>query len=212
MNITKLGHACLVVEESGVRVLVDPGSFTTEQNELSGLDAVVITHEHQDHLNIASLKKVIDNNPDIVIIANASIGAVLEKEGIAYARVGDGEKIEVKGLAITGSGKDHATICDGFGLVENTGYFIGSRFFYPGDAFHNPGIPVGVLALPVAGPWMKISEAVDYVKAVRPEVCFPVHDGMYKSGFNIADRIGEALVTPLGIDYVPMKDGENREF
>jgi len=195
-----------------VKVLIDPGSYTTEQNELVGIDAVVITHEHQDHVDVDSLKKVMGNNPAAVVIANGTVGAILEKEEIVYTKVSDGEEATVKGLVIRGSGKEHAIICDQFGKTENTGYFIGARLFYPGDALHNPGTPIDVLALPTGGPWMKIGEAIDYARAVHPKVCFPVHDFMYKPGMSFFDRMGDMLLKPAGVDFVPMKEGESREF
>ena len=212
MNITKIGQACIVVEEQGVKVLVDPGSYTTAQDELTGVDAIVITHEHGDHMGIDSIKKILANNPGAVVIANASVGAALEKEGIAYTKVADGEQAEVKGLIIKGAGKEHATICDGFGLCENTGYFIGPRLFHPGDALYNPGIPVEILALPTGGPWMKIGEAIDYARAVHPRTAFPIHDFMYKPGMSMGDRLGDMFLKSSGIDYVLMKEGDTKEF
>lgn len=65
--------------------------------------------------------------------------------------------------------------------MENTGYFIDEKLFYPGDAFTDPGRPIDVLALPVAGPWVKISESVDYALALKPRTVFPVHD-FYRFG------------------------------
>ena len=51
MKITKIGHCCLVLEEESIKILTDPGSFTIEgQEQITDLDVVLITHEHQDHL------------------------------------------------------------------------------------------------------------------------------------------------------------------
>jgi hypothetical protein len=49
---------------------------------------------------------------------------------------------------------------------------------HPGDALHVPGEPVDVLAAPAAAPWMKISEAVDYLRAVAPTHAVPIHQGI----------------------------------
>ncbi len=49
---------------------------------------------------------------------------------------------------------------------------------HPGDALFVPDEPVDVLATPAAAPWMKISEAVDYLRAVAPARAVPIHQGI----------------------------------
>jgi L-ascorbate metabolism protein UlaG (beta-lactamase superfamily) len=158
------------------------------------------------------VQAIIKNNPSMQIFTNSAVGTLLAKEGIPFTQVGDGESAEIKGLKIEGFGRDHAPIWQSFGLVENTGYFIGEKLFYPGDAFYNPHKPVDILALPVGGPWMKISEALQYALDVKPRVAFPVHDGMYKSGMNFAGRLAESIFSPLGITFTEMNEGDKKEF
>jgi len=181
MKITKLGHCCLVIEEEGLRILTDPGGYSTSQNTVRGLQVILITHEHPDHLHIESLKKVLANNPLAEVFTNAAVGKILDKEGIRFNLLSHQDKKVLGGVLIEGLGDKHAEIHPDWPRVENTGYFIGERLFYPGDALYNPARPVEILALPVAGPWLKISEAIEYAKIVRPKTCFPVHDGFYKT-------------------------------
>ena len=180
MNITKLGHCCMVIEEAGVRIMTDPGAYSTLQDEARNIDYIFITHEHQDNFHLESLKVVLKNNPKAKIVTNRGVGKLLEKEGIGYELLEDKQSKTVSGVLLEGFGEKHAVIYQDFGQVQNTGYFIANRFFYPGDAFYNPGKPVEILALPVAGPWLKISEVIDYAKLLKPKICFPVHDGMLK--------------------------------
>ena len=97
--------------------------------------------------------------------------------------------------------------------MHNTGYFIDNKLFYPGDSFHNPERQVDVLALPVAGPWCKVPDAIRYALSVKPKKAFPVHDGMLQR-----DRIGgshiipEKVLTENGIQFVIMNDGDERYF
>jgi L-ascorbate metabolism protein UlaG (beta-lactamase superfamily) len=60
--------------------------------------------------------------------------------------------------------------------VPNVGYLVGGRLFHPGDAFTEPGQPVEVLAVPAGAPWLKLAEAVDYLRRVGPRVAVPVHE------------------------------------
>jgi L-ascorbate metabolism protein UlaG (beta-lactamase superfamily) len=213
MKITKFGHCCLLLEIDGVKLLTDPGTMSTGEGAVTGLDAIVITHEHADHFHIDSVKAILANNPTAVVVTNAAVGALLAKENIAFTKVEDGESTEVKGIAIVGSGRTHAEIYGPIS-VENTGFLIGGKFFFPGDNFHNPGVAVDVLALPMAGPWMKLSEAIDYAKAVKPRVAFPVHDGIYNPAFaNMFNaRMGPMLLNPAGIEFVALSAGETKEF
>lgn len=213
MKVTKLGHCCLVLEVNGVKLLTDPGSFTDSQNSMTGIDAVVITHEHGDHLHIESLKAVLAGNPTALVIGNSAV-AKLVGEQIADTQVvvvGDGQSTMVKDVKIEGFGKDHAPIYQTMGLVENTGYFIDGKFYFPGDGFYNPQRPIEVLALPVAGPWMKLSDAVDFAKAVKAKQAFGVHDAMIQPFFR--GFVGNVLkIFVPETEYVSLADGETKEF
>lgn len=213
MNIKKIGHCCLIIKEKDVTILTDPGMFTTGQNEVVGIDVVLITHEHADHLHIDSLKKVLQNNPNAKVVTNTSVGKILEKENILYSIVGDGQEIEIKDVVIVGKGTKHAVIYKEMGLVENTGYLINKKLFYPGDAFYNPQQPVDILALPVAGPWVKIAEAIEYALALKPKHVFPVHDGVLNQfGVMGTKRWTEKVFTEAGIAFHALKESEEIEL
>ncbi len=211
MKITKLGHCCLIVEIDGVRFLTDPGNYTTAQNEAENIDAVVISHEHTDHLHIESLKQVLLNNPKAQVITNASVGKLLDAEDISYIVIADGDAMDFNGVSISGHGLKHHLIFRDYEQVENTGYFFGKKLFYPGDAFHNPGFPIDILALPVVAPWCTIAEAVDYALEVKPRVAFPVHDGnLVRHG--ITNRLPGIFLPDNGIQYVALELGKETEL
>ena len=220
MNIKKIGHCCLVIKipsmtdsKKTLTILTDPGSFTTEQDELTGVDIVLITHEHQDHFHIESVKKILANNPNAVIITNATVGAKLDGESIAWERVGDKEKNDAHGTLIEGYGHRHAVIYEEWGETENTGYMIASVLFYPGDSFTNPGRGVEILALPVAGPWMKLSEALDYAATIKPRIAFPVHDAIYNpSTTGFLYKMLEMILTKKGVMFATLMAGDEKDL
>jgi len=211
MHITKLGHCCLVIEEAGVRIMTDPGAYSTLQNEVKDIDYIFITHEHQDHFHLESLKVVLRNNPTAKIVTNTSVGKLLDVEKISYQLLEHGGEGDFGGVHVEGHGEKHAVIYKEYGQVENTGYFFANRFFYPGDAFYNPHKPVEILALPVAGGWVKISEATDYAKALKPQVVFPVHDGMLKI-FGGYHAVPQKFLSEAGIAFSIIENGETKEF
>ncbi len=213
MIITKLGHCCMVIKEVGLTILTDPGSYTVEaQRELTGIDLIVITHEHSDHYHLESLQAILKNNPKANVITNTAVGTLLAAASVSYNLLEQGRVATVKGITIQGFGNDHAPMYPPLILpVQNTGYFFANRFFYPGDAFFNPGKPVEILALPVVAPWMKLWEALDYAKVVKPNVTFPVHDGtLGKPGpFHNAPK---EVLTPAGIKFVVPELGKEMEL
>lgn len=211
MKITKFGHCCLLIEESGARILTDPGTHSTGQDNVKNIDIVLITHEHADHLHIDSLKTVLQNNPQAKIITNKGVGTLLEKEGIPFSVLEDGQSSTEKGVLIEGFGKDHALMHSSIPPIQNTGYFIANRLFYPGDAFTDPGKQVEILALPVAGPWMKLPEAIDYALELKPKTCFPVHDGILKSPGS-THRIPPQVLEPKGIKFTVLEIDKEYEF
>ncbi|MFA6099972.1 MAG: MBL fold metallo-hydrolase [Patescibacteria group bacterium] len=207
MTITKYGHCCLLIEEGGLRILTDPGSYSTLPDGLNSIDLILLTHEHQDHLHIDSLKTVLKNNPQAKVLTNKTVGSLLEKEGIAYQLIEDGQSVTEKGILVEGFGKEHAVIYPTIPVTENIGLFIAGKLFYPGDALTEPHHPVEILALPVAGPWLKLSEAIDYALKLKPRVCFPVHDGILKNP-GLCHRLPSTVLEPQDIKFIAMEEGK----
>ena len=213
MTLKKLGHCCLLIKTNNLTILTDPGNFSVAQNALTGIDIVLITHEHADHLHTDSLKEVLKHNPQARVITNTGVGKKLDEIGVPYEILEGRAQTEIQGVTIEAFDGKHEEIFEEIGQVQNTGYFIDQTLFYPGDSFHNPEKPVDILALPVAGPWCKIADAVRYALAVKPKRAFPVHDGMLQK-----DRIGsyhkvpEKVLAEHGIEFIVMNEGDEKEF
>lgn len=213
MKIKKLGHCCLYIEVKGLKALTDPGVFSTSQDELTGLDLILITHEHQDHLHVESLKNVLKNNREACVVSNSSVGKILDKEGIKYTLLEGTSGMTLKDVALEAHDGKHEEIYEEFGQVQNTGYFIDEKLFYPGDSFHNPQKPVDILALPVAGPWCRIGDAIRYALEVKPRVVFPVHDAVVSDvAMSVFHMMPESVLTKEDIEFVSLKAGEEKEF
>jgi L-ascorbate metabolism protein UlaG (beta-lactamase superfamily) len=181
------------------------------QSEARDIDLILITHEHPDHLHIGSLKEVLTNNSNAKVITNTSVGKILDSEGIEYKNVSDGDHFEFKSVKIEGYGTKHQEIYKDFGQVENTGYFIDGKMFYPGDAFYDPQRQVDILALPVAGPWCNIHDAIEYALKIKPRVAFPVHDAFSPLPGSIYS-IPKKYLPEAGVEFVVIGIGETKEF
>jgi len=194
MKIKKIGHSCLLINENGLNIVTDPGSFTAEAIKgLTGINVILICDEHMDHFDLSSVQALLKNNPEAKIITQKSVQKLLADTGIESSVVLDKQQTEVRGVKFEGCGQKHALLHSSIPQSDNTGYIISNRFFYPGDALTLPHKPIEILALPVAGPWLKMSEVLDFVLAVKPKFCFPVHDAMAGSAFmaKMVGQIGE---------------------
>jgi L-ascorbate metabolism protein UlaG (beta-lactamase superfamily) len=216
MVITKYGHCCLVIEVDGIKILTDPGNHEfagmgADPARLPRVDAIVITHEHPDHFHLPALKAVLANNRGVPVYTTSAVSGQISGVETRVAILQDGKTVMVRSVPITGIGKLHAEIYGDWNRVSNTGILVANRFLYPGDAFTPPGAPVEILALPIAGPWMKIKEAVDYALALKPEHVFPVHDGMMKTVVP-QHRLLESMLPPAGITFHPAEIAKHITF
>jgi len=201
----------LIIKTQGKTVMTDPGVYTEAQNSLFGIDIVLITHEHRDHLHIDSLKAIIKNNPQVVVVTNSAVGKLLDAENINYQVLENGQSCIIDKLSLESFGNTHAEIYKTIPRIQNTGYMISSRLCYPGDAFEKPKNQPEIIALPVVGPWMKIGEAVDYVLELKPKFVFPVHDGFLKFPGPFY-AMPKSQLEPYGIEFVIPEESQEMEF
>jgi L-ascorbate metabolism protein UlaG (beta-lactamase superfamily) len=195
MRITKLGHACVRLEHEGQVVVVDPGAFT-EREAVDGATAVLVTHEHPDHLDVGHLRAT--DAP--VFTIDAVRTRIAEADGDVAERVTvvtPGQQFDA-GLPVTAIGELHAVIHEDLPRIHNTGYVVdvgGTRVYHPGDSFTPAGGPVDVLFLPVHAPWSKISEVVDFGRSVGATRAVAVHDGLLNdTGLSVVGRNLDALL------------------
>ena len=195
MRITKFGHACVRIEHDGQVVVIDPGAFT-EREAVDGATAVLITHEHIDHLDLDNLRAT--DAP--VFTIDAVRTQIAEGDGDVAERVtvvSPGQQLDV-GLPVTAVGELHAVIHEDLPRFFNSGYVVdvgGTRLYHPGDSFTPPGGPVDVLFLPIHAPWSRISEVIDFGREVGATQTVAVHDGLLNdTGLAVVGRNLTALL------------------
>jgi L-ascorbate metabolism protein UlaG (beta-lactamase superfamily) len=188
--LTHLGHSCLLVEAAGARVLIDPGAFSSGFEELTGLDAVMITHQHPDHLDPERLPMLLEANDGARLLAEPEAAAELVKVGLDARGLHVGESAELGALRVRAVGGEHALIHADVARIGNVGVLLGAEgeptLFHPGDSYAETPAGVDILALPLNAPWAAARETADFLRAVRPAAAFPIHDGL------LADR-GRAI-------------------
>jgi L-ascorbate metabolism protein UlaG (beta-lactamase superfamily) len=177
MELTKHGHASVVLSHEGRRLVIDPGAFT-DPVALDGASAVLITHEHADHFEPQRLRAAMDTDPGLEVWTNRSVADQLEGLGSRVHVVGHGDTLSVAGFDVHVHGELHAEIHPDLPRIPNVGFLVAGQVFHPGDAFTVPEEPVSTLLLPVHAPWSKAAEVIDYVRAVDADQAYAIHDGL----------------------------------
>jgi L-ascorbate metabolism protein UlaG (beta-lactamase superfamily) len=191
VRITHLGHACLLVETQGARVLIDPGVYSSGWEELSDLDAVLVTHAHPDHVDVAKLPVLLEANDGVLLRAEPETAAALRDAGLGgdgavdLAALHPGDHVDLGGTRVRGVGGRHAVIHPEVPRIGNTGLVLTAPgepvLFHPGDAYEAVPEEVDVLALPLNAPWATSAMTADFLRAVAPRVAIPVHDALLSS-------------------------------
>lgn len=179
VKITRFGHAAVLVEISDKRILIDPGNFSSDDAfALTDLTAIVVTHQHPDHIDVSRLPRLLEANPDAVLLADPQTVGMLATGG--WLANADGTETVLGDVTVRGIGSTHAEITPQLPRVNNVGVVVSApaepSLFHPGDTYEYAPAGVDVLALPLSAPWAKVSETIDFVLRVAPRTMFPIHD------------------------------------
>jgi L-ascorbate metabolism protein UlaG (beta-lactamase superfamily) len=176
MRLTHLGHACLLVETDTARLLIDPGNLSRTDG-VSDVDAVLVTHQHADHLDVDRLRAVLAVSPRADVVVDADTASAVP--GLPEHRVAQvGDRLRFGTTTIDVLGGRHAAVFGDIPGCTNSAYLVDDgALLHPGDSFYVPTQDVDVLAVPIDGPWLKLAEAIDYVLTVAPRVAVPIHEG-----------------------------------
>lgn len=209
MRLTKFGHACVRIEYADAVVVLDPGGFT-EADAVDGATAILITHEHPDHYNPAHLRAT-----DAAIFTIEAVAAQIRTGAPDLAErltvVTPGSAFDV-GLTVDVVGFKHAVIHHDLPRIDNSGYLLtvgDQRVYHPGDSLTLPETDVDLLLAPISAPWLKVSEAIDFVRAVGAPRNLGIHDKIYTDvALGIVDtHMGNLL--PEGQEFFRRADGED---
>jgi L-ascorbate metabolism protein UlaG (beta-lactamase superfamily) len=208
MRFTKLGHSCVRLEKDGAVLVIDPGSWSDAPAALAGAAAVLVTHEHPDHLDAEAIRAALRADPDLSLWTNPSVATQFGEFGHRVHEVRHGDAPEVAGFSVHVYGQDHALIHQDIPRVINTGFLVDGDLFHPGDSFTIPEDPVSTLLVPVSAPWLKAGEMIDYFRAVGPARGYAIHDAILNdNGLGLFTRMLTVAAAPSGAPVARWEPG-----
>lgn len=202
MQITHFGHSCMLLDTGSARLLIDPGVWSDGFEDVTGLDAILITHQHFDHLDGERLPALLRSNPGVRLIVDSGSAAQLSEH--EHETAAPGATLQVAGARIEVLGGDHAIIHPDVPVIPNNAYLVDGTHLHPGDSFAPPSGQVEVLFVPAAAPWLKAAEAIDYLRAVAPRTAVPIHQAVLSTAgqklyYQLLENLGpqQTSVRPL---------------
>jgi len=196
MKITKHEHACLELLSSSHRLIIDPGSYTGPMTGKSGVQAIVITHIHDDHCLESQLDAILETNPNAMIFGTKEVCNRLAT--YKTTAVYHGDFYEIEGFKLEFFGDLHQEIHRSMPIVQNVGVMVNDKLYYPGDSYTHPDRPVAILACPTSAPWLKIGDVMDFVAAVKPKRSFATHNALLSDIGHALNNGRVKLVTEQG--------------
>lgn len=210
MKIQKHGHACLVLTEGKSRLVIDPGSYTESMAGLTDVVGIVITHQHDDHCFAEQVEAIRQSNPAVQIFGPLEVAQKLGDFDVTTVRHGDYHQLAEFKLEFFGD--LHQEIHRSIPLIQNTGVLV-NGLYYPGDSYTQPEYQPEILAVPSSAPWLKISDVIDYLAAVKPKRAFPTHNILLSDiGHKVQNGRIQATVESHGGEFRYLEVGQSWEL
>lgn len=175
MKLTKYEHSCMVLEDKDQQLIIDPGTFSPSLPELTKVVGVVVTHQHPDHLSADNLASILQANPEVSLYAPQDVLDELDSLEAKKVVADLKDPLKIGSFWVEFVGGKHAPIYQK-SPCENVGVIVNETFYYPGDSLDRPSENITTLAVPASAPWLKVSEAMDFIAKIKPTVVFPAHD------------------------------------
>jgi L-ascorbate metabolism protein UlaG (beta-lactamase superfamily) len=210
MELTKQAHACVTLDKGDHHLVIDPGGFTPNAADLvAATETVLITHEHIDHFDEAVIAAALDARRELKVYGPAAVVDRWDARPEQVVPVADGDRFTAGGFDVAVFGDLHAPIHRDIPLVANVGFLVDERLYHPGDAYFVPSAEVSTLLLPTSGPWTKVGEAVDYLRAVAPQQVIQIHEIMLSEigQQSMATFLSPKMLSTVPLTIVPVGDG-----
>ena len=203
-GVTWFGHSTTVIEMDDVRFVTDPllrrrvahlqRAEAVPRADLGRVDAVLVSHVHLDHLDVASLAQIERSRP--VVVPRGTARTVRRRGFEDVREVAAGETLSIGGVELDVTHAEHGTVRRFISRSPALGFVLrgSSNVYFAGDTDLFDGMralaPVDVAILPIGGWGPRVPaghldplRAAEALRLVRPATVVPVHWGTYRAPF-----------------------------
>ena len=200
-RVTWLGHASVLVDLDGTKLLTDPvlrprvlhlrRAWAADSHSLRGIDAVLVSHVHFDHLDLPSLERLGRTLP--VIVPRGAARLLRKRRFESVTEIDAGEVLRVGAVEVAATEAVHEAAgplgvkAPSLGFVVRGSraiYFAGDTDLFPGMADVAPDLDLALL--PISGWGAAVGpghldplRAAETLRLLRPKACVPIHWGTY---------------------------------
>jgi L-ascorbate metabolism protein UlaG (beta-lactamase superfamily) len=213
VQLTKYTHSCVRLDDGYRSLAIDPGVFSEVQAALDGVSAVLITHEHVDHLQVEELRSALQRDSRLRMWAPAVVAESFSDQfGEQVVTASPGQALDAGGFAVRTFGGQHALIHPSIPVIANVGYLVEESVYHPGDSFTVPPVAVQLLLAPIHAPWSKTAEVIDFVVSVRAPRAIGIHDALLTdAGRQLVESHVARIGGEHGSDYTAVRPGETMD-
>jgi len=209
MQLTKFTHACVRLDDGDRSLVIDPGVFSEGAQALDGAGAVLITHEHPDHIDADTVRAALEKDSALRLYGPSSVTGALTDLGDRVVTVAPGDSFEAGGFSVTAHGGQHAVIHPAIPVIANVGYVV-AGVYHPGDSFFVPTEPVQTLLIPTNAPWSKAAEIIDFAVSVRAPRAHQIHDSLVTDVYaGMVEGHLQRIAGPHGVEFAHLKPSDS---
>lgn len=210
ITFTFFAHASLAIEHNGKHLYFDPvGDF--EWEKLPKADAVLVTHNHYDHFELATIDKITVR--ESVVLCDKTSAEAFEHNCITMLPGSVAEPFEgvsVRAVPAYNISEGHTDFHPK--EREDCGYIVtlgGTNIYISGDTEDNEDVlalqGVDIAFLPVNQPYtMTVEQAVRAIKAIKPTIFYPYHYGQVEDKTDI-EALAKSLEGVCDVRVFPME-------
>lgn len=206
LTITRGVHATAIIASPTTTVVVDPGFFGYPDN-VHEMAAVLVTHDHFDHVDLPSLVASLRRNPALQVYAPTPLA--LEEFSDQVHIIAEDDTFTVGDLTVRVVGKEQAVADLDDDVIVNVGYLIADTILHPGDA--RPELMgVDTMFTALAAPWQNNPQLQGYLRKVQPRRVIGLHDATLSDmGREFAQRTLANIAASYGGEAVAMNVGDS---
>ena len=204
--ITRGVHAAVTVASPKAAIVIDPGFFGYPAS-VDTAAAVLVTHDHFVHVDLAKLAESLKRNAALRVYAPTPLDLGGESRRVTLVKEGDA--FTVGDLPVRVIGKEQATASLDDGPIANVGYLIAESLLHPGDA--RPELQhIDTLFTALAAPWQNNPQLEGYLRAVEPRRVIGLHDATLSDlGRDFAQKTLEKIARSYGGEAIALNAGDS---